>query len=172
MNSITPGAAGNPVTTIPGVLVHVHRRGLLLSGESGIGKSDAALQLLARGHQLVADDAVELHVRARRLYGQAPAALAGQLEVRGLGPCPVVTLFGEQALRPEAPVDLILSLSQPASWSEWPRLAPRQDRAEVAGLPVRRLHLPVAPERPLALLVEAVARLDAAQCLRGGTGHE
>lgn len=168
MSDMGPGAIGDPVPTIPGVLVRVHGRGLLLTGESGIGKSETALLLLDRGHQLIADDAVELRVEAGRLYGRAPAALAGQLEIRGLGPCPVATLFGPQALQQEAPVGLILNLSHPAHWAEWPRLAPRQDQTTLAGVQVRRLHLPVAPERPVGLLVEAVARLDAAQCLSGG----
>ncbi|SEO75257.1 HPr kinase/phosphorylase [Aquisalimonas asiatica] len=160
---------GDTGATVPGVLVSVHGCGLLLTGDSGTGKSDTALQLLGRGHRLVADDAVALCVEGGRVIGRAPAALAGLLEVRGLGPQSVTHLFGGHAVLAQAAVDRVIRLMPPPSWADWPRLTPTVDDTVLADRPVPRVTLPVSPERPLALLVEVVARLHAGGQLTGGT---
>lgn len=160
---------GDTGVTVPGVLVSVHGCGLLLTGESGTGKSDTALRLLERGHHLVADDAVELSADAAALYGRAPAALTGLLEVRGLGPQPVINLFGNHVLVEYATVDRVVRLASPRDWADWPRLAPALDDVLLLDRTVPRITLPVSPERPVALLVEVVARLHAAGQLTGGT---
>lgn len=166
---MTPGSKGS---TIPGVLVSVNGSGLLLQGESGIGKSELALQLIERGHQLVADDGVVLVPGERGLTGRAPEALRGYLELRGLGPCPVEHLYGPGALREEARITLVIALTRTADWAAWPRLAPVMDAVALAqAVTVPRLRLPVAPERPLPLLVEAVARLHDSGLLHGETDH-
>lgn len=161
--------SGDPGTTVPGVLVRVHGCGLLLTGESGTGKSDTALSLLERGHQLVADDAVELHADGAAVYGRAPAALAGLLEIRGLGPRTVDALFGNHALRDCARVDRIIRLESSPTWADWPRLEPALDDITLLGRAVPRVTLPVSPERPVTLLVEVVARLHASSQLTGGS---
>ncbi|MFV8835882.1 hypothetical protein [Aquisalimonas sp.] len=160
---------GDTGTTVPGVLVSVNGCGLLITGESGTGKSDTALRLLERGHRLIADDAVTLSVEDGVLYGRAPSALAGWLEIRGLGPQPVTTLFGSHTVAERAPVDRVIRLTSPRSWADWPRLAPTVDDTLLLGRTVPRITLPVSPERPLALLVEVVARLHAGDQLTGGT---
>lgn len=158
-------------TTIPGVLVAIHGDGILLQGESGIGKSELALQLLDRGHQLVADDSVTVGIRNGILSGHAPDNLAGMLEIRGLGPCPVDVLFGHNAIRATAAVTMVVGLCRPKDWVDWPRLAPVRDAITLAGILVPRIRLPVAPERPLPLVVEALARLHGSGHLRSETEH-
>ncbi|QIT56315.1 hypothetical protein HC341_14580 [Aquisalimonas sp. 2447] len=158
-------------TTIPGVLVAIHGDGILLQGDSGIGKSELALQLLDRGHQLVADDSVTVAVRNGVLSGHAPSSLAGMLEIRGLGPCPADVLFGHNAIRPSAAITLVVGLCRPKDWLDWPRLAPVRDAITLAGILVPRVRLPVAPERPLALVVEALARLHGSGHLQSETEH-
>lgn len=162
--------AGNAVT-LPGVLVAIHGNGILLQGDSGIGKSELALQLLDRGHQLVADDSVTVAVRNGMLSGHAPDTLEGLLEIRGLGPCPVSVLYGDKALRASVAITLVVGLSRPRDWVDWPRLAPVRDAITLAGILVPRVRLPVAPERPLALVVEALARLHGSGHLRSETEH-
>ncbi|MDN3517373.1 hypothetical protein QWY84_07120 [Aquisalimonas lutea] len=156
----------------PGVLLHVHGVGLLLTGDSGSGKSDGALALLERGHQLVADDVVEVSRTGDRLRGRAPARLKGLLEVRGVGICPVASLFGPKALRADTVVDLAVTLETDVDWTNWPRLAPLHDTVPMAGVAVPRVRLPVSPARPVALLLEVIARRHAAGTLSQEASHE
>ncbi len=135
---------------------------MLITGDSGIGKSQLALSLLDRGHQLVADDVVELRPGAgRELMGSSPRTLHGLLEVRGLGIIRVAELFGERAVRDSSPVDMLLGLIAIPSgeWAEWPRLEPRWRTEQFLGRNISRLDLPIAPDRPLCLLAETAARL-------------
>lgn len=158
-------------TTTPGGLVVINGSGVLLQGKSGTGKSDLTLQLLDRGHQLVADDVVEIAVDETLVIGRAPTRLRGHMEIRGLGPCLVEALFGPEALREQAAVSLVITLERPTDWSTWPRLAPEADHVGLAGITVPRVRLPVGPERPLALVVEAVARLHTCGQLQSETEH-
>lgn len=130
-------------------------QGVLLLGDSGVGKSDLALQLLDRGHELIADDAVDVSVRNGRLIGSCPEQLAGLLEPRGLG---IIRVGSE---RPnDCPIDLFIRLIHPTpdQWASWPRLLPASSRESIAGRMYDAVCLPVAPGRPLALLVERLAR--------------
>jgi len=129
----------------------VCHQGVLLLGDSGAGKSDLALQLLDRGHELIADDAVDVSIRQGRLVGACPEQLIGLLEPRGLG----IIRVGSD--RPGAClIDLIIRLTHPAAdqWASWPRLLPARSRVSIAGRMHDAVCLPVAPGRPLALLVE------------------
>lgn len=156
----------------PGVLLHVHGVGLLLTGASGSGKSEGALALLDRGHQLVADDVVEISRAGDCLRGRAPARLSGLLEVRGIGICSVTSLFGPKALRTDTVIDLVAALETDVDWTNWPRLAPVIDTAHIAGIAVPRLHLPVTAARPVALLLEVIARRRAVGTLFQEASHE
>lgn len=162
----------NATVTLPGVLVRVFGQGVLLTGASGVGKSDTAWQLIERGHQLVADDAVELRAYEGDVHGRAPSELRGKLEVRGLGICSVKTLLNEAACIPETRVHGVVELRRPTAWHDWPRLEPVRDVTTLAGIQVPRMVLPIAPERPLALLVEATVRLGQVGMANGGAPHE
>ncbi len=143
--------------TVPGALVRVWDVGILLQGDSGSGKSELALGLLDRGHQLVADDAVELaHEPDGLLIGRCPQALRGLLEVRGLGLVRVAQLYGAAALADQAAISLVILLERPAGedWRRWPRLEGLWDETTLLGVSRPRLRFPVAPGRPLPLLLE------------------
>lgn len=156
----------------PGVLLRIHGVGLLLTGASGSGKSEKALALLDRGHQLVADDVVEIDRTGNRLRGRAPVRLRGLLEVRGVGICSVTSLFGPTALRTDSVIDLVVALETDVDWNNWPRLAPMIDAADIGGVAVPRVHLPVTPARPVALLLEVIARRHAAGALHQEASHD
>ncbi|KAB7623819.1 hypothetical protein [Alkalilimnicola sp. S0819] len=148
------------VQTIPGVLLSLDGRGVLLTGESGVGKSETALQLIERGHRLVADDAVELYPAPGAPRGRSPEALRGLLEVRGLGLLEVTRLFGPGAWLAETSIALEIELlkASPADYADWPRLEPRHCERAYLGQSLPCLQLPVSPGRPLALLVETATR--------------
>jgi len=140
--------------TIAGTLVRVGGYGVLLLGDSGAGKSDLALQLLDRGHQLIADDAVDVREVNGRLEGTCPSTLAGLLEPRGLG---IIRVGPSQPAC--CGIDLIVELVRPSpdEWAGWPRLGPCSAKVHIAGHARTAVRLPVAPGRPLALLIERLA---------------
>lgn len=148
-----------PRTTLHGVFMDVLGLGVLLTGESGLGKSELALELISRGHGLVADDAVELSRTAPNVIeGQCPALLQNLLEVRGLGLLDIRTIFGETSVRRKMNLKLLVRLERYRSDATFERL-PLQDLTEtVLGLPIRQVVLQVAAGRNLAVLVEAAVR--------------
>lgn len=143
---------------VAGTLVRIDGGGVLLTGESGSGKSDTALGLLDRGHALVADDAVWLSRREGRLWGRPPAGMEGLLCLRGLGIVEVTALFGPGAAADGAPVQLIVHLDPELRVYGLP--APAQGRTIMAAR-VPRLVLPTGRGRDLPLLVETAARAQA-----------
>ncbi len=147
-----------PRTLVHGVFMDVLGLGVLITGESGLGKSELALELVSRGHGLVADDAVELMRSAPNMIeGQCPPLLQNLLEVRGLGLLDIRTIFGETSVRRKKKLKLIVQLMR-GSPSSFERL-PMQDQTEdILGLPIRRVRLQVAAGRNLAVLVEAAVR--------------
>lgn len=150
-----------PEQTIPGVLICVYGTGVLITGESGSGKSELALGLLDRGHRLVADDAVSIHRTANGLIGRCPEKLVGRIEVRGLGILSIKTLFNGDRVMPETEITLEIHLVRPesdASWAGWPRLTGHWHESALLDRKLPRLALPTDGRRPLPLLVEVAVR--------------
>ena len=142
-----------------GVLMDVLGLGVLITGESGAGKSELGLELFSRGHGLVADDAVEIsHIGTRTLEGRCPPLLRDFLEVRGLGVLNIRTIFGETAVRPKMRLKLIVRLEKPAEGHETERLPLTELAEDILGVTVRKVILPVAAGRNLAVLLEAAVR--------------
>jgi HPr kinase/phosphorylase len=139
-------------------LLDIFAIGVLILGESGSGKSECALDLVHRGHRLIADDVVEIYrVRHDELFGQAPESVRGLMEVRGLGLISIEQLFGVVAVRDTKPIDLIIKLV-PEHAGPMERLGLAESTVAVLGLQRPLLTLPVAPGRNLALLIECAAR--------------
>lgn len=147
-----------PRVTRHGVLVEVYGEGLLLTGESGIGKSEAAIELLKRGHRLISDDAVELRrTSSKSLTGTAPALIRNYIELRGIGIINVAQLFGMGAVKGESSIDLIINI---VKWSEvqnCDRMGLEANYAEILGVQVPEITVPVTPGRNLAVILEAAA---------------
>lgn len=145
-----------PSTLVHGVLVDVYGVGVLITGESGIGKSEAALELIKRGHLLVADDAVEVRrVDEESLRGTAPIRIRHLLELRGLGILDVTTLFGVGAVRDEKDIQIIVHLEEWQQEKIYDRLGsdPPQTR-QMLGILVPEITVPVRPGRNLASIIE------------------
>ena len=157
-----------PRAVVHGVLMDILGLGVLIIGESGIGKSECALDLIVRGHRLVADDAVELRARADTfLMGTCPELTRHHMEIRGLGLINVQDLFGVASTRTSKRVELVVQLERWDPAREYDRLGLDEAHYETAGVRVPMLVMPVAPGRNLAILVEVAARN---QLLRNG-GH-
>lgn len=142
-----------------GVLMDVFGMGVLITGDSGIGKSELALELVSRGHGLVADDVVELaRIAPTTIEGRCPGMLRDYLEVRGLGLLNIRTIFGETAARRKMKLKLIVHLKKYEAGDDSPRLPLDSQAQEILGIPVRRVIFHVAPGRNLAVLLEAAVR--------------
>jgi HPr kinase/phosphorylase len=147
-----------PITTVHGVFMDVLGLGVLITGESGLGKSELALELISRGHGLVADDAVELSRTAPSIIeGYCPSLLQNLLEVRGLGLLDIRTIFGETSVRRKMRLKLVVQLIR-SSTDSFERLPVQDLTQDILGIPVRRVMLQVAAGRNLAVLVEAAVR--------------
>ncbi|AFQ43494.1 HPr(Ser) kinase/phosphatase [Desulfosporosinus meridiei] len=145
-----------PSTNVQGVLVDVYGVGLMITGERGIGKSEAALELIKRGHLLVAADVVKVRrVDEERLLGTAPKRIRNQLEVRGLGILDVTTLFGAGSVREEKVINFIVHLEEWQQDKDYDRigLEPPKTR-QILGISVPEILIPVRPGRNLATLIE------------------
>ncbi len=148
-----------PQTTVHGVLLRVTGLGILLTGKSGIGKSEAGLALLNRGHRLVADDVVLLREAPPGvLKGHAPEGLRHHIEIRGLGVLNVAELFGTLATREETPVDLAIEFTDSAGASESDRLGIEDRTISFLGVEIPYLQIQLRPGRDIATLVEVAAR--------------
>ena len=146
-------------TSLHGVFMDVFGMGVLITGDSGVGKSELALELISRGHGLVADDVVEMaRIAPATIEGRCPGLLRDFLEVRGLGLLNIRTIFGETASRRKMKLKLIVHLQKIAMSSETPRLPLDAQNQEVLGVPVRKVVIPVAAGRNLAVLLEAAVR--------------
>ena len=142
------------VTTLHGVFLDVLEIGVLITGDSSIGKSELALELISRGHGLVADDVVELQqIGPETVQGRCPPMLRDFLEVRGLGVLNIRSIFGETAVRPRKVLRLMVQLDTPVGGLE-----PRSGTQEILGVEIPTVTLAVAPGRNLAVLVEAAVR--------------
>jgi HPr kinase/phosphorylase len=144
---------------IHGVLVDILGLGVLITGESGMGKSECALDLVVRGHRLVADDAVEVRRRGENeLIGTCPELTRHHMEVRGLGVINIRDLFGVAATRLSKRVELVVQLERWDPAREYDRLGLDEKTYELFQVKVPVIHMPVAPGRSLAILVEVAAR--------------
>ena len=139
-----------------GVLVRVLDTGILLIGDSGIGKSECALDLVTKGYHLVADDVVDLFVTAESITGKAPSLTYELLKIRGLGIINVRELYGDAAVRSETPVDLCIELQK---WAEVEEIEDVVGEYVIDGLSIPKYVLPVSSGRNLSTLVETAARL-------------
>jgi HPr kinase/phosphorylase len=150
------------VTTLHGVMLDVLEIGVLITGDSSIGKSELALELISRGHGLVADDVVELQqIGPETIQARCPPMLRDFLEVRGLGVLNIRSIFGETAVRPRKALRLIVHLDMPAEGYKIEpkdRLATRAGTQDILGVEIPTVTLAVAPGRNLAVLVEAAVR--------------
>ena len=147
-----------PRITRHGVLVEVYGEGILLLGDSGVGKSETAIELLKRGHRLIADDAVEIKkVSATTLVGRAPEIIRHYVELRGVGIVDVRRLFGMGAVKESEKIDLIINLEP---WQEdkmYDRLGLDQSTTDILGIDVPSIVLPVSPGRNLSVVIEVAA---------------
>ena len=147
-----------PCISIHGVLVDVYGVGVLIMGESGIGKSESALELIKRGHRLVSDDVVEIHkVSDETLVGTAPDITRHFIELRGIGIVDVKTLFGVQSVRETQNIDLVITLEDWNKEKEYDRLGMEEEYTEFLGNKVVCHQLPIRPGRNLAIIVETAA---------------
>lgn len=147
-----------PCISIHGVLVDVYGVGVLIMGESGIGKSEAALELIKRGHRLVSDDVVEIcKVSDETLVGTAPDITRHFIELRGIGIVDVKTLYGVQSVRETQNIDLVITLEDWDKEKKYDRLGMEEEYTEFLGNKVVCHQLPIRPGRNLAIIVETAA---------------
>ena len=147
-----------PCISIHGVLVDVYGEGVLLMGESGIGKSEAALELIKRGHRLVTDDVVEIRkVSDVTLVGTAPDITRHFIELRGIGIIDVKTLFGVESVKNTQNIDLVIKLEEWNKDKEYDRLGLEEEYTEILGNKIVCHSLPIRPGRNLAVIVESAA---------------
>lgn len=156
-----------------GVLVQVHGEGILIRGESGIGKSEVALELVKRGHRLVADDAVELRRMGRaRLTGSAPKMIRYLMELRGVGIIDVRRIYGVGSVLPFCDVDLVVNFVPWDENTEYDRLGVDEEMTSFIGVKVPQITVPVAPARNLAIILEVAAMNHREKKLGNNTAKE
>ena len=143
---------------IHGVLMEVHGLGILIVGESGVGKSESAIELIERGHRLIADDVVELEKSAQGLVGRSPKIVRHYMELRGLGVINVKDLFGANAIQLSMPLQLVVRLERWDKATEVERLGLEVHTYTILGVDLPLVTMPVGPGRNLAMLIEVAAR--------------
>lgn len=148
----------SPETTVHGVLIEVYGVGTLIIGKSGVGKSETALELIKRGHRLIADDAVELKRIDNRLRGEAPNLIRHFMEIRGIGILDIERLYGVGAVKQFEYLDLIVEMEYWDEDKEYDRVGLDEEYMELLGVEVPKLLIPVQPGRNLAMIVEVAAR--------------
>ena len=147
-----------PRITRHGVLVEVYGEGCLLTGDSGVGKSETAIELIKRGHRLVADDAVEIRRTAQTtLYGQSPENIRHFIELRGIGIINARKLFGMGAIKLQEKIDMVINLEQWDSSKVYDRMGLDNEYMKILGVEVPTLTIPVKPGRNLAVIIEVAA---------------
>ena len=148
-----------PRETRHGVLVNVFGTGLMITGNSGVGKSEAALELVKRGHQLVADDVVDIRrVEDNRLIGEAPELVRHFMEIRGVGIIDVSTMYGVGAIMRSKTINMVVHLEMWQAGKEYDRLGMTDNYIDILGVKLPYLLLPIHPGRNLAVVLEVAAR--------------
>lgn len=162
-----------PCISIHGVLVDVYGVGVLIMGESGIGKSEAALELIKRGHRLVTDDVVEIHkISDSTLLGTAPDITRHFIELRGIGIVDVKSMFGVQSVREKQEIDLVITLEEWSKEREYDRLGMEESYTEFLGNKVVSHAIPIRPGRNLAIIVESAAVNQRQKLMGYNAAHE
>ena len=147
-----------PRITRHGVLMEVYGEGILLMGESGMGKSETAVELLKRGHRMIADDAVEIRrVTGKKLIGSAPDLIRDYVELRGIGIVNVAKLFGMGAVKAENEIDLVVNIVPWKEHEAYDRLGLEEQYMEILGVQVPMNTIPITPGRNLAVILEVAA---------------
>ena len=148
-----------PRATRHGVLVDVYGVGIMITGESGVGKSEAALELVKRGHRLVADDVVDIRrVSDVRLVGESPEMVRHFMEIRGIGIIDISTMYGIGAVIRSKSIDMVVHLELWQEGKEYDRLGLNDEDTDILGVRVRKLVLPIRPGRNVAIVLEVAAR--------------
>ena len=160
VNAITYlGQCLAPRSTLHGVLLDVYGVGVLITGESGVGKSETALELVKRGHQLVADDVVDVcKVTDNRLVGESPATIRHFMEIRGIGIIDIKAMYGIGSVMMNKSVDLVIHLEHWKEKKAYDRLGLSDDFTTIMDVRVPQIVLPVRPGRNLAIVIEVAAR--------------
>ncbi|XRJ09905.1 HPr(Ser) kinase/phosphatase [Bacillus subtilis] len=147
-----------PTTAIHGVLVDIYGVGVLITGKSGVGKSETALELVKRGHRLVADDCVEIRQEDQdTLVGNAPELIEHLLEIRALGIINVMTLFGAGAVRSNKRITIVMNLELWEQGKQYDRLGLEEETMKIIDTEITKLTIPVRPGRNLAVIIEVAA---------------
>ena len=147
-----------PVTTVHGGLLDVFGAGILLIGESGVGKSETAMELIKRGHRLVADDSVLIKKVENELVGSAPERIRYFMELRGIGIINVKNMYGSGSVMTEKEIELVMELEHWKQDKAYDRIGGEGSVEEILGIRVPKLTVPVSPGRNLAILIEVAAR--------------
>ena len=147
-----------PRITRHGVLVEVYGEGVLILGDSGIGKSETAIELVKRGHRLIADDAVEIKkVSAKSLVGSAPELIRHYVELRGIGIVDVSRIFGMGAVKDTEKIDMVIQLENWVEGKMYDRMGLDEEKIDILGISLPSLTVPVKPGRNLAVIIEIAA---------------
>ena len=162
-----------PRVTRHAELVEVHGVGVLITGDSGVGKSETALELIKRGHALVADDVVDIcRVSETRLIGESPAMIRHFMEIRGMGIIDIRSMYGISAVALSKSIDLVIHLEQWVEGKEYDRLGDKDEYITILGVRIPQLITPVRPGRNLAIIVEVAARNYSLKRLGYNAAHE
>lgn len=147
-----------PRVSMHGVLVEVNGEGILILGESGVGKSETALELIKRGHRLIADDQVEVRkVSETTLLGSAPEVIRHLIEIRGIGILDIKQLYGVSSVKTTESIDFVINLELWDEKKTYDRLGLSEETTEILGIKIPSITIPVGPGRNLAIIVEAAA---------------
>ncbi|MDN7247298.1 HPr(Ser) kinase/phosphatase [Planococcus shenhongbingii] len=147
-----------PTTAVHGVLVDIYGVGVLITGKSGVGKSETALELVKKGHRLVADDCVEIHQEGENtLVGHPPKLIEHLLEIRGVGIIDIMTLFGASAVRTFKRISLVIDLELWDQDKTYDRLGLEEEKMRIIDTDLTKLTIPVRPGRNLAVIIEVAA---------------
>ena len=146
-----------PETRLHGVLVDVYGIGMLITGESGIGKSETALELIKRGHRLVTDDAVDIKEIDGELIGTSPYITFGMLEVRGMGIIDVSALYGLSSILPSKDIKIMIHFEHWKDDGDYDRLGIDNEYEKILGVDLKKLRVPIRPGRNIAVIIEAAA---------------
>ena len=147
-----------PRTSLHGVLIEVYGEGILILGESGVGKSETALEVVKRGHRLIADDLVEVRrVSDTTLLGRAPEIIRHLIEIRGIGILDVKELYGVSSVKMQENVDFVINLELWDDQKHYERLGIKEEETDILGIKVPSITIPVRPGRNLAIIVEVAA---------------